>query len=69
VNRFQRWFTGSYYDHVGLLVRDKKSRLQIFDVSSNDGVACTYWSDFIHDGEEKYYETIAYRDARSVGKM
>ena len=61
MNRMQRLVTGSKYDHVALLTRDRRGRLQVLEATGSDGVTCCYWSDFIDKGWGDEYQMIVHR--------
>lgn len=43
----QRLLTNSEYDHVGVVLRNKKNELFIFESSSDEGVGMTPWKHMI----------------------
>lgn len=43
----QRVFTDSEYDHVGLVLRNKKNELFIYESTSDTGVGLTSWKQFV----------------------
>jgi len=58
--RFQRTFTNSKYDHVGLIVRAFDD-IYLYDSVYNGGVQLTNWKDFKTLEYYKDYVRIAYR--------
>ena len=61
MNKVQRLVTGSKYDHVALLTRDQKGRLQVLEATGGDGVSRCYWSEFSEKGWNEDYQRIVHR--------
>ena len=61
MNKVQRLFTNSKFDHVALLLRDKKGRLKLMEATGTDGVTCTYWASFLEKGFNNEFDQIVYR--------
>lgn len=61
MNKVQRFITSSNFDHVGLLLRDRKGCLQVMEATGTEGVTCTYWANFMTKGWSREYDLIVYR--------
>ena len=43
----QRVFTDSEYDHVGVVLRNRKNEIFIYESTSDSGVGLTKWNQFV----------------------
>lgn len=74
-SRVQRFFTGSDYDHVGLILRYQSSSIYIFEATGNFGVGLCSWKNMVEKEWYKFFDKlvlrrlVAKRDAMFLEKM
>ena len=59
--KLQQALTFSDYDHVGIILKNKKNEVIIFESNSSDGVSFVFWKQIIYYGLYKGIPRLAWR--------